>query len=359
MLERTRSGSPFQSELLLAPIGSRETDADPTYCWVQSQLKLQTDEERKRLFYVACTRARTRLHLFATLKVSRGKASKAAKGSLLGATGLAFTAEIDQRAASFVSGANDLPSAGLALAASAELPPTGHSILERLPSGWGKHSNAENEISSSPGAIRTHRTPKPLFTRNSSASLLARARGNAVHTVLERLAHLFAAETSANVIHWQQILKQSAERTLRSGGFTDRTLHSAAAEVARTGMTVATSDIGQWLLAPHPGALAESTWQTWDEDGNLRTLRVDRSFRAGPTPAETGDRYLWLIDYKTGASAPQGEVAKHDWREQQKQQWRGQLEAYGAVLQQANEQNVADLRYGLFFPELLELITWN
>ena len=358
MLERTRSGSPFQSELLLAPIGSRETDADPTYCWVQSQLQLQTDEERKRLFYVACTRARTRLHLFATLKVSNGKASKAVKGSLLGATGLAFTAEIDQRSASFSIRPGASQPAGLALAASAELPATSHSILERLPSAWTKRSNAET--SPSPGTIRTHRAPKPLFVRNSSASLLARARGNAVHAVLERLAHLFAAESgAADPMHWQQTLTQTAERTLRSGGFRGVAFHSAAAEIARTGMTVATSDIGRWLLSPHPGALAESTWQAWDEDGNLRTLRVDRSFCAGPTPVETGDQYLWLIDYKTGASAPHEEKLKHDWREQQKQQWRGQLEAYGAVLQKAAEQNAAGLRYGLFFPELLELITWS
>ncbi len=363
MLERTRAGSPFRSELLLAPIGSRETEADPTYAWVKSQTQLQIEEERKRLFYVACTRARTRLHLFATLKLCKGKVSKPAKGSLLAASGAAFTNEIEQRAAAFLSRENGLPAAGLQLAASAE--PSagdGYSVLERLPSGW---SQADAQTGAATEAAGAQRPRKPLFSRNNSGSLLARARGNAVHAVLERLAHLFAAEPeTANPSEWQQTLLRTAERALRAGGFTGPALHSAAAEIARTGITVAGSGTGRWLLYPHPGALAESTWQAWDEDGNLRTLRVDRSFRAGSTPGEPGDRCLWLIDYKTGAYAPEGwhtgdELLKDEWREQQKQQWRGQLEAYGTVLRQASGQGAESLRYGLFFPELLELIRWN
>jgi len=55
----------------------------------------------------------------------------------------------------------------------------------------------------------------------------------------------------------------------------------------------------QWFLAPHSDAASEARW-TGVVAGKLRTVQVDRVFRAGPTPQSTAnDATWWIIDYKT------------------------------------------------------------
>ncbi len=53
-------------EMLVAPIGYKGYDSHRLYRWVQRQKDRGEAEERKRLLYVACTRARQELHLLGT-----------------------------------------------------------------------------------------------------------------------------------------------------------------------------------------------------------------------------------------------------------------------------------------------------
>ncbi len=62
-LERIDPWRPGETEFLVAPIGLHGEDTEPLYRWVRRQRQIRFDEERKRLFYVACTRARRELHL--------------------------------------------------------------------------------------------------------------------------------------------------------------------------------------------------------------------------------------------------------------------------------------------------------
>ncbi len=110
---------------------------------------------------------------------------------------------------------------------------------------------------------------------------------------------------------------------------------------------------------PHAHAVSESAWQSWDADGNLRTLRVDRSFVAGDQPGAPSDSCLWIIDYKTGArrgESADGE-AHERWRREQQDFYGPQLAAYGKALMAAGN-TPPSVRYALYFPELLELIDW-
>ncbi|RRA47238.1 exodeoxyribonuclease V subunit beta [Acidipila sp. EB88] len=95
MLQRAQPGQKGESELLLAPIGSREeATSDPTYAWVMQQKATRDAEERRRLFYVACTRARKRLHLFALVQHSKGEIAVPRGTSLLAAAWPALGEEI-------------------------------------------------------------------------------------------------------------------------------------------------------------------------------------------------------------------------------------------------------------------------
>ncbi len=388
--EALTSGSPFQDELLLAPIGSREDgETDPTYAWVMRQRAAREAGERKRLFYVACTRARTRLHLFATLHVSRGELRKPDQYSLLGAAWPALGEEIEQfwnaqAKPGLALAAAAEPAAAAALDVSAAITVTdnpgsaGEQTIERLPSGWTAQSSGSDVAVRGTGS----RSPRrPLFPRGASrdpissanpaasigalASQAARTRGIAMHALLERLAAHFAEtpfepelEPGRELELWRPALERIAIRLLRAQAFPQAQLRSAAAELAGQALAVAATPIGRWLLAPHPGALAESSWQQWDSEGNLRTLRVDRSFLAGSEPGEAGDSCLWIVDYKTGARP--GDFSsgsdRTDWLVQQKDAYRPQLETYGAALTSTIPK---PLRFALYFPELLELVSWS
>jgi hypothetical protein len=117
---------------------------------------------------------------------------------------------------------------------------------------------------------------------------------------------------------------------------------------------------GQWLLSPHPGAQSEWSLSSWtganDAATRLRTLRVDRVFRAGDAPLSEGSRCLWIIDYKTGGDP--GGILLDAYLEAQKEQWRPQLESYGNALRGFHTEGL-ELRYGLYFPELLRLKSWR
>ncbi len=368
--ERTTSEPAFpkfvlNDELLLAPVPNRDSpEPDKAYRWVTEQRKSREADERRRLFYVACTRARTRLHLFAAVAVKDGEVQRPNECSLLAAAWPAFEGEIKARVLMTTSIQTDLQAGtktraesqtGLALAAAADEPDTPVQTIDRLPSGWmAKH--AAPDI-----AVESDDSVRKLFTR-AEGSLAARARGTAMHALMEQLTVLFAAAPPhpLSMETWREQLRRTAERVLRDSAFPREKLRVTIGELADQSLAVATSNMGRWLLGPHPGALTESAWQSWDAEGNLRTLRIDRSFVAGEAPGQAGGSCLWIVDYKTGAHtgrlANAGERAQ--WLSEEKAKWRGQLEAYGAALTAASEHPLP-VRYALYFPELLEMVYWS
>ena len=367
MLERSHATG--EHELLLAPLGRRDQDTDATYNWVRKQRKARESDEIKRLLYVACTRARRQLHLFAALTVAKGELKNPPPGSLLAAAWPAFQADIE---ASWPQ--RTPPSSGLALAAAAEAhadPPL--NIIDRLPLDWRPHS-----LQSDIAPQRSSTPAKPLFQRGSSAGPRERARGSAMHLLLQMLASRYssASATSAQQPEqWraeltpadltQADLARAAQRILREAGIRDKDAQALAAELSEKALAVAQDAVGNWLLTPHKQASSESAWQTWDTNGNLRTLRVDRTFLAGDQPFAPGEDWLWIIDYKTGAPPNQpptkpalNDTVRSAWLEAHKQAWRAQLETYGELLR-PSAGNIRGIRYGLFFPELLELVVWS
>ncbi len=355
MLQRSRpvaeKDDPLQDELLLAPMGSRDDEADRTYAWVQGQRRIREAAERKRLFYVACTRARTRLHLFAAVGVKKGELERPAEGSLLAAAWPAFEGELRERLQAETSAGQGVVMfprpprefSGLRIAAAAEAVP--EQTIERLPAAW-KPSSASFSFHGGQPASR-----RPLFSRPEGTAT-ARARGTALHALLDLLSRLLAE--SSDPEHFHPALQRAAERALRSAGFPPHAVAATANDLAAQALRVASDPVGAWLLAPHPGALSESTWQTSDPDGLLRTVRVNRTFLAGAEPGSIGKTHRWMIDYKTGGDP--GLVDREAWLAEQRTIHEPQLEAYAAVLR--GQENLP-ICQALYFPELFILTHWS
>jgi ATP-dependent helicase/nuclease subunit A len=348
-LERRNPFNPIEDEFLVAPIGPKGDDSDPLYKWVNAQRKLRVDEERKRLFYVACTRARTELHLFGTATVAASGLQPGDADSLLAAAWPALAPEFEtvfrQPAPAFAAQQIvipfPVPGEVAALAAVEESPsPRGPF---RLPRDFRPTPAANVAVS---GATSVGRSNPPEF-RRPEGSRHARVIGATVHALLERLGPSLAALPAER-------LRAHAASLLRAAALDGESLDNATVTVTDLLRACAADPVCRWILAPHPEAQSEASWSGF-ADSRLRTLRADRVFRAGPVPLAEGSEYLWIVDYKTGA-APSGDSAA--WLAAERQTYAAQLLAYGRALR-ALHRGQTQLRLGLYYPAIPFLDWWE
>jgi ATP-dependent helicase/nuclease subunit A len=398
-LQRTRQATPEEiaqgidpSELLVCPVGANEGTDGPaaaTADWIKSLESRQAAAERKRLFYVACTRARIRLHLFGCVISKDGELSKPDSSSLLGAAWAALGPRFGALYASS-SQASRSPqdahvSATFSLAASADNTAAASSVreplqlqmsdaavpvnrLDRLPTDFALQPWAEDI----PFVLPLQATA-PLYTR-AEGSLAARARGTAMHALLQQLSALFkqAEEDPERVTQatWRPLLLQSATHNLRRNAYPSAGLKTTASTLVSQAIAVSKTAVGEWLFHPYEFSLSEASWQTADAGGTPQTIRVDQCF-IGPNPPGTAEiaeqESLWLIDFKSafGATVPEASgtdrAALQAWLTEQKELYRPQLEAYAGIVSeqvQTAAGKLLPLRFALYFPEILELLTW-
>lgn len=349
-LERVSPWNLGDAEFLVAPIGL-QSEKDPLYNWVRRQRQIRFDEERKRLFYVACTRARRELHLLGTAVTSAGGVKPAHPGSLLAAAWPALRRDFEPLLAERTV-EQPAPSRILRFPRTAvvrELAAVGASeegdaiVPRRLPAGF--------EVPLAQDILVTGPVPSGLSDavefRRPQGTRQARAVGSVVHEMLQRLgpelAHLSIPQ-----------LRRNAVSLLRAYALGGEALKSATAAVSNLLLACASDPICQWILAPHSGAQAEASW-TGSSGGRLRTLRADRVFQAGPTPLAEGSGCWWVIDYKTGASPSEDREA---FLRSERSVYAPQLLAYAQALRALHGSTVP-LRLGLYYPAIAALDYWD
>jgi ATP-dependent helicase/nuclease subunit A len=340
-LERTDAGG--GDEMLVAPIGSRGGEKHPTYAWVQKQRDLRVDEERKRLLYVACTRARKELHLLGTASITATGLQPGDRMSLLSAAWPALEREFAAALRIVPDTVTEFPSTvegdvGLEFAAGVQSGP--ELMLRRLRDLPRLRSDLKNVTAtgaypaSSAGEIDVAR---PEGTRR------ARIIGSAVHALLDALSR--GAEISS--------LKQRARLLLRASAFSGKALDDAMQEVLSAVETCLRDPHGEWILRQRPDAESETSWTGWFE-GTLQTLRADRVFAAGREPADEGLDYTWIIDYKM--SAPAGEAIE-GFLSRQREFYAPQLSRYARALRAVRGVDLS-VRFGLYYPRIGRLDWW-
>ena len=338
-LERTDPNG--NDEMLVAPIGSKGGEKRPTYAWVQKQRDLRADEERKRLLYVACTRARKELHLLGTATMTASGLQPGDHKSLLAAAWPALESEY-AAAAQVIRAVKEnvieFPAMGLEIAAAEQLAP--ELKLRRLREPYQLTGDLKNVT-----AAGTFSQPRledaPLMRPEGSRR--ARIVGSVVHALLDALSRGAAMAS----------LKQQARLLLRSAAFVGKTLDDAVKEATDAVETCLRDPHGVWVLRQRSGAESETSWTGWFE-GALQTLRADRVFSAGDRPGSEGPDYTWIIDYKM--SAPAG-AAVEDFIQRQRTLYAPQLERYAQALRGVRGSQLA-LRFGLYYPRIGRLDWW-
>lgn len=351
-LERIDPWRPGETEFLVAPIGLHGEDTEPLYRWVRSKRQMRFQEERKRLLYVACTRARQELHLFgAAVNGPTGLQPLNGKESLLQTAWPALEDDFNSAARtpeleSLPSPVLTFPTLGMldevAAVANAGRTNRPRRLLHDVDLTPAETNVAveRSSITGSPDASDFHRP---------EGSRLARLIGSAVHTMLQRLGPDLAALTPAD-------LRARTTNLLRAAALTGEALSSATATVTKMLRACAADPVCRWILADHPDSQSEASWSGYLPEisrNRFRTLRADRVFRAGPAPFDESSDVFWVIDYKT-SPGPSGEL----FLQQERALYGPQLEAYGSVLMALHGPKTA-LRLGLYYPALGALDYWD
>jgi ATP-dependent exoDNAse (exonuclease V) beta subunit len=353
------------TEFLVAPLQRKREEKGSAKAWVDRVYRERESQEDRRILYVAATRAREELHLFARPAYTEkdGKLTLVKPtNSLLAKAWPALEEEVcarfEERKAARAAMMSRAEEEIESIAASGEsnlavLPaPIRPTLLRRLPTDY-RPAPAKASSQAASGLPISGIGPAQLYTRHEGG-MLSRTLGRSVHTLLEELARLRArldweAARSALRLFEPRIATQA-----RAAGVDRLQAAQIAAEALQLALKASQDPTGSWILRPHAAAASEAAW-AGVVAGNLHSVRVDRVFLAGPTPGSDEGNCLWIIDYKTAhANNIDPKQALPGLREL----YAPQLEAYADILSNLHGGD-APVFAGLYYPRLSLLDWWE
>ncbi len=356
------------TEFLIAPFAQKGADSGNAKKWVDRQRREREVHEACRLLYVAATRAREELHFFArpSYKSVNGAPSELVepRESLLRTAWPAWKDEIQRRFDDWRASASLAQPATIdSIAASDPSSASGNlfefqpiadepTLLRRLPPDFSSSSAPPASAVDEPlvGAGR-------LYERHEGG-LVSRALGKAVHALLQQLAQRLATETLDAALASLAQQQPRIAATICAAGIDSTNAARMAVEAIEIARRAANDPVAQWILAPHADAANEIRW-TGIVAGSLRTVQVDRTFRAGPAPqiaaASPDEDTWWIIDYKT---AHQDNLDPAALLPELRRQFAPQIEAYAGVLRNLRGADI-NLCGGLYYPRMALFDWWQ
>jgi ATP-dependent helicase/nuclease subunit A len=227
--------------------------------------------------------------------------------------------------------------------------PARPTLLRRLPPEF-QNSNAANPTLHLQENVIGLSDANP-YQRHQGGQI-SRALGNAVHKLLEELARLRMTLDWDSASAVLEKLRPRTTASIRSAGVSLAEANNVTAQAFAFALNAPRDAYGQWILSPHAEAFSESGW-AGIVSGNLRLVRVDRLFRAGLEPLQSGNDALWIIDYKTShAEGINASSALPVFRAT----FAPQLQMYAAVLRNLHGPELA-IRAGLYYPRM-SLFDW-
>jgi ATP-dependent exoDNAse (exonuclease V) beta subunit len=309
-----------QVGLLLAPIAPRDgSDQDPIYQFIGRLEREKQDLETSRLLYVAATRAKKQLHLFAHAKENKGGELKPAAGSLLNKLWPLIEADFCRKAQAVVEGDEQR----------IELK------LRRLPLDWSMPQakaapvpeiQQANKVSAQDGE-------QPLFFSGWEQQS-RRHVGTLVHKILEQLTCQGAEGWPHAGFYQDRVLR----RQLAGLGVPAHELSAAVTRIREAVERTLASQQGQWILHPHAEGACELEL-SGQLDGELVHAVIDRTF-----VDSSGIR--WVVDYKT--SAPKAAEKLATFVQRETEHYRAQLAGYTRLMAAMEPQR--EIRSALYFP---------
>jgi ATP-dependent helicase/nuclease subunit A len=351
------------TEFLVAPLPSKGADRGQAKKWVDRVRREREAQEDRRILYVAATRAREELHLFARPAYkteSNGSLSLCEPASSLLATAWPALEEEarlrfeEWRAAMEKRGPASSQIESIAAAAEESLPvipfASKSTRLRRLPAHY---SSAPSELVVADQSVSKDAASATRLYQRHEGGLRSRALGRAVHALLLELARLRATQEWEPARAALQRVEPRIAADLRATGLDPMQAAQVAAEALEYALSTSRDPVGQWILSPHGQSASEVRW-VGVLKGSLHSVQADRVFRAGPAPRLEGDDCWWIIDYKTAHD----ELDSRDALPELRTIFAPQLEVYAAVLRNLYAEDRL-VRAGLYYPRMLTLDWWE
>ncbi|MGA7340422.1 MAG: 3'-5' exonuclease, partial [Terracidiphilus sp.] len=354
------SGEP--TEFLVAPLQSRGADRGKAKEWVDRVYRERETQEMRRLLYVAATRAREELHLFARPSYAIGKDGSfnllEPRESLLATAWSAMKDEIGKQFEAWrdrVEMQEAEPAVIESIAAAGESVLFAEPAQERGTLLRRLHTDIEIAQNASPAAnVEPAIVGGGELYERHEGGLLSRALGVAVHTLLEALARLLPSQDWDEARAALARMEPSVAAQVRGAGIERAQAGRIAARALEIALKASRDPVGQWILSPHAGAESEVRW-AGVVAGNLRTVQVDRVFRGGAEPRADSGAVWWAIDYKT---AHEGEPDAATVLPRFRKIFAPQIESYARVLRNLHGADAA-VRGGLYYPLMLKFDWWE
>lgn len=302
------------SDLLMAPVVAEEDrDDDLLGRYIGALTAERRSHERRRLLYVAMTRARESLHLIAAIPRDRQGALVPAKRSLLEAGWAALAPQ-------FV----EIDAAGPGDAAPAQ------ARIQRLPSGWQLPAAATATPGVKVAAFASAGTPEFSWVGE-----VARHIGTVTHRALQA----WSASGMPPDGRALEAARESLQRQLARRGVAPDDLGDAADTVLAALGRVQADERGRWLFDATHREVASEFALSGQEGGRIVHAVIDRMFVDA-----AGTR--WIVDYKTSRH---GGGAIGDFLDAEMERYRPQLERYARLAASLGPEPV---QVALYFPLL-------
>jgi ATP-dependent helicase/nuclease subunit A len=359
------------TEFLVAPLQPKGADSGQAKSLVDSAYRERESQEMRRVLYVAATRARDELHLFARPEFKTTEDQSLAlvppKSSLLATAWPGLREEVQRMFEAWCTAQSaqiDAPQIIDSLAASADnvvtmpAPPNASAPaptpLRRLPPSHWPAFDEFSSLAEEPLAGQGR-----LYERHEGG-LISRALGKAVHELFQHFAQLLATGRGAVAGEDLVRLQPRIAANIRAFGVDASQANRIAAQACELVLRAAQDPQAQWILADHADAASEARW-TGVVTGSLRTVQVDRVFRAGPTPQSADDNSTWwIVDYKTADyKSPQvNDLDPKVSLAELRVEFAPQIEAYAKMLRNLHGADAA-VNGGLYYPRMGLLDWWE
>lgn len=356
------------TEFLVAPLASKGEESGATKKWVERVYRDRETQETRRVLYVASTRAREELHLFAQLECKADKTGNLQLAKPVGSLLAAAWPGVEERAlvqfeewrAGQIAAETENPSEGkigeIAAAGNLLVMPTAldapkGTVIRRLPEGFVPPGGGLGGDWN--GKEITGLSAAALYTRHEGG-LHSRLMGTAVHRLLEELARLRAEMDWTAALGAIGKFEARVAAEVRAAGMSRTEAADLAAQAMKLARAAAQDVAGAWILGPNAEAASEVCW-SGVVDGNVSTVRVDRIFKAGLQPLTEGDEAWWIVDFKTAHADSQDSASSllH-----LRPLFAPQIEAYARVLRNLHGAS-AVVRGGLYYPRMVLLDWWE
>jgi ATP-dependent exoDNAse (exonuclease V) beta subunit len=336
LLQWVRQPGAPQPALVVAPVAGTGAEPNALYQWLGNLEVAKLRQEKRRLLYVAATRAKRWLHLFGTcqLRTQQEGGPTLVRPSSSVALGMLWPV-VENEFAARLAITGDIE--GEVSPDIVREPP-----LRRLPLAWLVPEPVSPRIASTSALKAAIQQPVEF----DWATETARHVGTVVHRELQRIARDGAASgKDAGSGPGAAVARRRYVDELAELGVPAERREAAAERIATAVSRTLEDERGRWLLDSRHASGANELALTGRVDGTTVSVVIDRTFI-------DAEGIRWIVDYKS--SSHEG-ADLEGFLSSEQERYRPQLERYAAFMRHLGPEPI---RLGLYFPLLSAWRSW-